>query len=149
MSLEEAIKQKTFSDEKEKLAVNLTYTANWLNSQVKALLKKYKLTPQQYNVLRILRGQSPNPSSVLLIKDRMLDKESNVSRLIDKLVSSKLVTRKQCPNDRRQLDVTITEKGIEMLGDLDNRMRQLFNEILNVSESEASSLNSTLDKVRN
>ena len=107
MKIEEEIKQKKFKDDYQKLVVNLLYTSNWMNAQFELLFKNSGITLQQYNVLRILRGQYPKPSSIKLIKERMLDRMSDASRIVDKLVLKKLVIRNQCPNDRRSVDVVM------------------------------------------
>lgn len=149
MKIEEEIKQKRFTDEYHKLAVNLQFTASWLGSQHAKTFREFGISSQQYNVLRILKGQYPKPSSLILVRERMLDKESNASRLIDKLVNASLTKRVQCPNDRRQVEITITEKGIELL----ERMNPMVNEISNcmksVSLEEAGTLNDLLDRLRN
>ena len=102
MELEKEIQQKKFKDQYQKLAVNLIYTGNWMVLQHARLLKPHGLTPQQYNVLRILRGQHPTPCTVGTIVERMLDMNSNASRILDRLVAKGLADRKQCPNDRRE-----------------------------------------------
>lgn len=149
MKIEEAIKQRTFEDEVEKLAINLLFTAQWLGSNIGALLKKNKLTSQQYNVLRILKGQHPKPASVMLIKERMMDRESNASRLVDKLLAAGYVTRHQCPKDRRQVDVCLTESGIDLLKKLNPQVKAEIRKQLNTTEAEARKLNDLLDKLRN
>src|SRR6218665_1066793 len=102
-SLEEEIKQKSFKSPQQKLAVNLLYTTNWLNRHYDEFFRDLDLTTQQYNVLRILRGQHPNPSTLKLVKERMLDPMSDASRIIDKLVAKEYVLRGQCPSDRRSV----------------------------------------------
>lgn len=147
-SIGEEIKQKSFPSEYNKLMINVLYSASWLNNLQNHLFKQYDLTPQQFNSLRILRGQFPNSASVNLIKDRMIDKMSNVSRIIDKLKAKSLVTRKTCRDDRRQVDVKITEKGLELLKLLDAEMIKWEAQVKNISEEEASSMNALLDKWR-
>ena len=148
MTIEEEIKQERFKNEYHKLAVNLQYTANWLASMHTKLLRNYKISSQQYNVLRILRGQYPNPSSLLLIRERMLDKESNASRLIDKLVKNGLTQRIQCPDDRRQVEITITQKGLDLLNEMNPMVEQASKKLETISAEEASMLNKLLDKLR-
>ena len=148
MRIEEEIKQKSFSSEFHKLAVNLQFTSNWLRSLHTKTMKSFGVSSQQYNVLRILKGQYPKPSSLILIRERMLDKESNASRLIDKLVNSGLTKRIQCPNDRRQVEITITEKGIELLEILNPKVDGISNSLKGLSEEEAATLNNLLDKLR-
>lgn len=148
MKIEEEIKQKSFKDEYHKLLVNLQFTTNWLNAQHTKPLRRFGISSQQYNVLRILKGQYPKPSSLILIRERMLDKESNASRLIDKLVNAELTKRIQCPNDRRQVEITITEKGIELLNEMNPIVDEISNCMKSLNESEAKSLNILLDKLR-
>ncbi len=148
MKLEDEIHQKKFSSEFQKLTINLIYTNNWIASKHAEYFKNSDITIQQYNVLRILRGQFPNPSSVKLIKERMLDKMSDASRIIDKLKLKKLVVRKECPNDRRSVDILITEKGLELLKTLDavdEAPKELFKSL---TVSEIKTLNALLDKLR-
>ena len=148
MRLEEEIKQKSFQSEYHKLAVNLQFTANWLSALHSKELRSFGISPQQFNVLRILKGQFPNPSSLILIRERMLDKESNASRLIDKLEKAKLTKRVQCPNDRRQVEITITEKGLELLEQINPIVESLKSTLTGLNEEEAKGLNHLLDKLR-
>src|SRR4051794_25304741 len=111
MSIETDIKQKKFRSPFQRLAINLVYTSNWLQYQQMELFREYDLTLQQYNVLRILRGQQSNAIKVSDIAERMLDKNSNTSRLVDKLLAKGLAERSSCPSDRRAVDVIITEHG--------------------------------------
>jgi DNA-binding MarR family transcriptional regulator len=148
LKLEDEIHQKKFSSEFQKLTINLIYTNNWIASKHAEYFKNSDITIQQYNVLRILRGQFPNPSSVKLIKERMLDKMSDASRIIDKLKIKKLVVRKECPIDRRSVDILITEKGLELLKSLDavdEAPKELFKSL---TISEIKTLNDLLDKLR-
>ncbi len=148
MKIEDEIKQSKFQNEYHKLGVNLSYTTNWLTRIVTQDLKPYKLTPQQFNVLRILRGQHPNPATINLITERMLDKMSNASRLVDKLFKKGLVERQQCPQDRRQVDVVITQKGQDLLAKIDEQTNG-WNQLLeHVTLEEAKTMNMLLDKMR-
>lgn len=148
LKLEDEIHQKKFKNDFQKLAVNLLYTNHWLNGHYNSFFKNSDITTQQYNVLRILRGQHPNPCSIKLIKERMLDKMSDASRIVDKLKAKKLLIRRECPNDRRSVDVVITEKGLELLKSLDN-IDEDFKEIFNtLSSEEVKTLNDLLDKLR-
>ena len=148
MKIEEEIKQKKFKNSLHKAIINIIYTGNWLNYQHTIFLKSYGVSPQQFNVLRILRGQFPSPASVNLIIDRMLDKTSNVSRLIDKLKFKELVDRKECSSDRRQVDITITQKGLELLETIDLEMNKNELNFNTITAKEADDLNSLLDKIR-
>ncbi len=148
MKLEEEIKQKNFNNPYQRLSVNILFTASWINTQIARILKVFSITPQQYNVLRILRGQNSKPASVGLIQERMLDKSSNASRLIDKLLAKKLVERKICPDDRRQVDIRIVQKGIDLLLEIDPLIRELDNQFKTLSEVEATMMGELLDKFR-
>lgn len=148
MKLEDEIKQKEFKNPYHKLMVNILYTGNWLSLLEANYLKPYNLTLPQFNVLRILRGQSPNPVTVNDIIDRMLDKSSNASRIIDKLVFKKLAVRKTCKNDKRAVDVTITENGLKLLKSIDKEIYKWENRMKTLSETEAVKLNQLLDKLR-
>jgi len=148
MRLEDEIKQEKFENENHKLIVNIQFTANWLSTIHNRVLKPFGISSQQFNVLRILKGQFPNPSSLNLIKERMLDKESNASRLIDKLVGAKLVNRITCPNNRRQVDITITKAGIKLLEDINIQIKKLNSAMPSLNEDDAKTLNALLDKLR-
>ncbi len=149
MKLEDEIKQKTFSSPYQKLILNVFVTSSWFGSESTRVLKPHKITLQQYNVLRILRGQQGKPASVGLIQERMLDKNSNASRLIDKLVLKKLVDRKTCPSDRRQMDIKITQKGLDLLGELDEPMQLQDKEMASrLTAEEARIVSDILDRIR-
>ncbi|WP_339699245.1 MarR family transcriptional regulator [Algoriphagus aquimarinus] len=147
-SLEEAIKQKEFKDPYNKLVVNLLYTHSYLVSAQNSILKPFDLSPEQYNVLRILRGQNGVPTTVSSIQDRMLNKMSNASRLVDKLKAKELVERRECPSDRRQVDILITEKGLQILNDLQVHMEGFNTQVINLTEEEVIIMNDLLDKLR-
>lgn len=128
--------------------LNLIYTTNWLTAKQDSLFKDSDITVQQYNVLRILRGQYPNPCSIKLIKERMLDRMSDTSRIVDKLFTKKLLQRSECPNDRRSVNVIITDKGLELLKSLDyidDISKQMLKSLTN---EEIDTLNHLLDKLR-
>lgn len=148
MKLEEEIKQKKFSSEYQKLIINLIYTGHWVKHINSQFLKPYGLTIPQYNLLRILRGQYPNPASVNLLIDRMLDKMSNASRLVERLRKKGLVERRPSEHDRRQADVLITQKGLDLLAALDTKMEKLEDHFQTINKKEAQQLNDMLDKLR-
>ena len=149
MNIEKAIKQsKPFDSAKAKALINIHYTASWLSNKNSELLAPYQITIQQYNILRILRGQYPNPATVKLLIDRMIDKSSNASRLVDKLYKKEFVNRIQCPKDRRQVDVIITDKGLRLLKELDKNINSKSREILGLNDTEAEQLSKLLDKLR-
>ena len=150
MRLEEEIKQSTFQSEGQKAYLNIIYTAGWLSLRQAAAFRPYGLTLPQFNVLRILRGQHPKPATVALLIDRMLDKTSNASRIVDKLEEKKLVTRTVCPANRRAVDICITEAGLALLGQIDDSgLTDVRRNGMNaLSDAEAAQLNHLLDKVR-
>lgn len=147
MKLEDEIKQKKFRSKQQKAMLNIIVTASYINTIQGKLLKPYNLTPQQYNVMRILRGQNGNPVSISLIQDRMLDKQSNASRLIDKLETKQLVLRFVCPNDRRQMDISITQAGLDLLLEIDQKLIDSEASV-SLSDEEADIINTILDKIR-
>lgn len=148
MKLEEEIKQYQFQNEYQKLMINQLFTGKWISNIISKHLKEFGLTSQQYNVLRILRGQKENAISVNAISDRMIDKMSNVSRLIDKLKAKKLVQRKINKEDRRQVDIEITASGLELIKKIEANEENMFNQLNAISEPEAKQLNDLLDKLR-
>lgn len=148
MKIEDEIKQKSFKSEYQKLAVNLLFTHGWLVSFQKKLFENHEITNAQFNILRILRGQYPDPVSINILKERMLDKMSDTSRLVERLRMKGLVDRKICKEDRRKSDVKITDKGLELLKNLDyidDSFQNIFNKI---NIKEAKDLNNLLDKLR-
>lgn len=149
MEIGKEIKQSKFRNEYHKMVVNILFTSSWLNSLHTAGLKPYGISTQQYNLLRILRGQHPKPATVNLLIDRMLDKSSNASRLVEKLRLKKLVERAVCPEDRRAVNVVITQKGLDLLQELDKLEQRLSKDFgMVLSEKEAQQLNALLDKLR-
>lgn len=146
--IEDAIQQKEFKDQFNKAVVNLIFTHSYLVTAQNALFKPHDLSPEQYNVLRILRGQNGVPTTVSSIQDRMLNKMSNASRLVEKLKLKDLVRRDECPSDRRQVDVVITEKGLELLRQLEVQVEEGNRMIVNLTQEEAIQLNDLLDKLR-
>ena len=149
MSIEKDIKQqKPFKSQYQKLVVNIIYTSNWMNFEQQSLLKPFDLSSQQYNVLRILRGQYPNPITVNGIIERMLDKMSNASRLVDKLLLKGLVSRCDNADDRRACDIRITQKGKDVLTMIDSHQAEWEDAMKKVTEEEAETLSGLLDKLR-
>jgi DNA-binding MarR family transcriptional regulator len=148
MKLEDAIKQTAFKSEEERLVINLMYTSGWLSSEKNRFFKRFHISSQQYNVLRILRGQYPNPASVGLIQERMLDKMSNASRLIEKLKQKKLIKRSECSKDRRQVDVLVTQEGLLLLEEIDKLSDEMNGICDTLNLNEKKTLNKLLDKLR-
>jgi DNA-binding MarR family transcriptional regulator len=150
MRIEDEIKQPTFQDDTQKAFINLVYTAGWLQVRQVAIFKPYNLTLPQYNILRILRGQHPLPATVALLIDRMLDKTSNASRIVDKLEEKKLVTRTICPANRRAVDIRITETGLQLLRSIDEDTNADLANLgfNNLNLTELRQLSDLLDKIR-
>ena len=150
MRIEDAIKQKRFDNVFLKLNINMLFTTSWLLSHIKQALDPFQISWQQFNILRILRGAQSNPLSLKLISDRMIDKTSNTSRLIDKLVAKGMVDRIMCSEDRRKVDIFITDKGLNVVNqasiNVEEKMRNLYEPI---TENEAIQMNDLLDKLRN
>src|SRR6476469_8377515 len=120
MRIEDEIKQPIFRSEHQKAYINLIFTAGWLQQRQAAAFKCFGLTLPQFNILRILRGQHPLPATVALLIERMLDKTSNASRIVDRLEEKKLVTRTVCPSNRRAVDIRITHAGLALLDQIDD-----------------------------
>ncbi|MFC1492584.1 MarR family winged helix-turn-helix transcriptional regulator [candidate division KSB1 bacterium] len=149
MELEKEIVVSNFRNEYHKAVVNLKYTGNWISMKTNSILKPYGISNQQYNVLRILRGQHPKPATVNLLIERMLDKSSNASRIVDKLKSKGLADRITSASDRRAVDVFITKKGLEILTSLDSDIINVEEGISkNLDNKETIELNRLLDKLR-
>jgi DNA-binding MarR family transcriptional regulator len=147
MGLEKDINQYKFRNEWQKAMINLTYTQNWLSERFKLVLDRFDLTSQQFNILRILRGAG-EPLSTLQIRERMLDKMSDTSRIVDRLILKKLVQKSVCPHDKRLVDVIITEAGLKVLASIDELSDEIDGIIQNLSSDEALELNNLLDKLR-
>ncbi len=147
MGIEKDIQQNTFRNNYQKATINLIFTANWLQEKVKNFVEPSEITPQQYNILRILRG-SKAPLSTLQIRERMLDKMSDTSRLVERLIKKELATKSVNLIDKRLVDVTITEKGLALLASLDEKVITLDEQLACLSTQEIDQLNNLLDKIR-
>ena len=148
MRIEDEIKQSHFQDEHQKAIINLLYTAGWLQLRQACAFKKFALTSPQFNILRILRGQHPQPATVALLIERMLDKTSNASRIVDRLQEKQFVTRTVCPANRRAVDIRITPAGLALLDQIDDSGALQTAAHASLSEAEARQLNDLLDKMR-
>jgi len=148
MGIEEDINQPKFRNLFQKGIVNFIFTYNWMNEKMKVIFDSENITGQQFNILRILRGAG-KPISTLQIRQRMLDRMSDTSRIVDRLVIKSLVKKTTCPNDKRLVDVSITEKGKKLLNKLDKYESEMDAIFGNLSEPEARLLNKLLDKIRN
>ncbi|HSZ85186.1 MAG TPA: MarR family transcriptional regulator [Puia sp.] len=147
MSLEDDINQRKFRNEHQKAAINLIYTSSWLNEQMKSFFDNYDITAQQFNILRILRGAG-EPLSTMQIRERMLDKMSDTSRIVDRLVKKEMVKKNIRKTDRRLVDVTITEKGKELLAELDSKDAEMDAILHGLDETDVKQINQLLDKMR-
>lgn len=147
MSIEEDIQQKSFRSEYQKSVVNLIYTYNWITERIRAILAHGKITEQQYNILRILKGAN-KPLSTLQIRRKLLDKASDTSRIVDRMVLKNLVTKTISSTDKRLVDISISETGLSLLKHLDSYNDEMDSIIKNLTEEEARTLNKLLDKIR-
>lgn len=148
MGIEQDINQLKFASEHQKATINLIYTYNWMTEQMKYLFEQFGITGQQFNILRILRGAGA-PLSTLQIRQRMLDKMSDTSRIVDRLVIKQLVKKTVSKEDRRLVDVVITDKGMKLLEKMDKHQKDMDNIFGNLSLQETKTLNKLLDKIRN
>lgn len=148
MRIEDEIHQKEFKDDYRRLLVNLLFTNNWLNQQLGPFFREFDLTLQQHNVLAILRGQHPDPVCFGEIQERMVDRNSNVTRLVDKLIEKGFVTRGICPDNRRMIEVRLTPPGMKLLDQVDKKLPELYGRFHNLSHEEAVLVSNLLDKLR-
>ncbi len=149
MKIEEELKSKVEYNTSTRVFLNIMYTQNVISDSFNEIVKPYDISEEQYNVLRILRGQKGQPANMCVIQERMIAKTSNTTRLVDKLLLKDLVTRNVCPNNRRKIEVLITQKGLDLLSELDPKVKQheeLFAK--NLSIEELIQLNTLLEKYR-
>ena len=148
MSIEKDIKQARFRNPHQKAAINIIYTLSWMRDRTKAIFDAEDITPQQFNILRILRGSFPQPLSTLQIRERMLEKMSDTSRIVDRLINKGLVKKLTCKSDRSLVDVIISDKGKKLLERLDTRQDEIDGVLGKLSENDANILSDLLDKIR-
>ena len=149
MKIEDEIKQsKKFKSEFLRLAINISFTSSWLYRTHSQFLKQYGISPEQFNVLRILRGQHPNCANNQLISSRMIDKSSNCSRIVEKLKQKELVERIENKTDRRHVDISITKKGLDLLSKIDTKSDEMEFIKGNITSEEAKKISDLLDKMR-
>jgi len=148
MQIGEEIQSNKFEDNYHKAVINITYTYGWLSNTFRCRFERHNLTQQQFNVLRILRGQYPNPATINMIKERMLDKMSDASRIVDRLIQKGLVSRCTNDKDRRAVDIRISEAGLEILSKMDEEFKTKDMLKNNLTEEEAGKLSDLLDKLR-
>lgn len=148
MNIKEEIKQSRFRNIYQETAINIIYTSGWLANLHKDFFSQFGITSQQFNILSILRGQHPNQISGSEIKSRMMDKNSDVSRLLDRLLLKKLIVKNKSPEDKRAASIKISEQGLELLKKSDAQVSSLDNIMSNLTEAEANQLSRLLDKLR-
>ena len=148
MSLEKDIQQAKFRNAHQKAAINIIYTLSWIREKTRSIFEAEDITPQQFNILRILRGSFPEPLSTLQIRERMIEKMSDTSRIVDRLIGKGLVKKLTCKNDRRLVDVIISDKGKKLLERLDARQDEIDGVLGNLSEKDANILSDLLDRIR-
>lgn len=147
MRLDKDITQTKFRNTQNRAMVNILFTHAWMIDHIKSFVKSENITPQQYNILRILRGAG-EPLSTLQLRERMLDKMSDTSRIVERMVSKDLVQKAVSEKDKRMVDVIITPKGMELLESLDRRNEELDAMMNHLSDGELETLNDLLDKLR-
>lgn len=148
MQLQKEIQTSRFESAYQQAIVNVVHTSNWCNDQLKQALVPYKITTQQFNILRILRGQYPNPCTISLLKSRILDKMCDASRIVDRLVQKDLLLKTMSKSDKRAADILITEKGLALLEQMQGTVDLSAPVSSNLTAEEAAMLNILLDKMR-
>lgn len=147
MTLEKKIQQSKFKSPQHKLGVNLLYTSHIISYLLHQQFKDLEITHQQYNVMRILRGQHPKPCNLKLIKERIIDRMSDASRIVDKLIAKGFVERRECKADRRNVDLLITQKGLDLLTSLEHVDQSFVELFKNLTKEDIKNLNDLLDKL--
>jgi DNA-binding MarR family transcriptional regulator len=147
-TVEEELQQQQFRNDSERAFVNLIYTASWFQNRFQSFLKPFGLTPQQYNILRILKGQKDRAISLNAVKNRMLEPNSDTSRIIDRMVRKGLIERKACTQDRRQVDLTLTDTGTDLLQRVGYDIDPVIGSIHCLDRAEQQTLSEILDKLR-
>lgn len=148
MNIDEQLKTANFQNQKHRLRMNMLYTSYWLAENISNFLKPYGITQQQFNLLRILRGQFPEPISTKQLRERMIISNSDTSRLIDRLCEKGLVWKRPCEHDARLIQAFIHEKGQALLAEIDKNIGKLDDVMCNITEEEALTLNKLLNKMR-
>ncbi len=148
MRIDEEIQSSNFEDNYHKVVVNIAYTEGWLSNTLRLHFEKFNLTRQQFNILRILRGQYPKPATINVLKERMIDKMSDASRIVDRLIQKELITRCTNSKDRRAVDIRISEKGLDTLAKMDAEFKTKDFLQNNLTPDEAAQLSDLLDKLR-
>lgn len=146
-TLEQLIKQAKFRNERHKALIGILYANNLINGAYEEIFKRFNLTIQQYNALRILRGQYPNPCTINLIRDRMLDKMSDASRIVERLRKAGFAERVISVKDRRAVDVIITQAGLDLLTQIDKYENEMDKPAGKLTDAEAKQFNELLEKI--
>ncbi len=148
MKIEEELKVKKFTNDWQRATVNVLFTASWLGLILEKRASKRQITLQQFNALRILRGQLPSPTTNNLLRARMISNTPDISRLVDRIVAKGLASRSKNKDDKRAVDLFITQKGLDLLDEIEEDM--MLSDILpdHLSEQEAATLSALLDKLR-
>lgn len=149
MQLENELKMKGFQSPMQEVILNVLFTSYWLGDKMNSVAKEFDISEQQYNVLRILRGQKGNPINLMDIQSRMLHKTSNVTRLVEKLRLKNLVERVLSEENRRKVEITITKKGLRLLDQMEPRLKESHRDLSRkLNKEEANQLNLLLEKLR-
>jgi len=149
LKIEKEIQQSNFNSEHQKLMINVLFTASWLNQQTTDLLKPYNISWQQFNILRILRGRHPEPATVKILAERMIDKMSNASRLVEKLRQKGYVERSECQEDRRRVNIVLTDLGLEIVNKATKEMEvNMERRLFSIPDEDVRNTNATLDQMR-
>lgn len=148
MRIEEALKTTRFRSEPHKAILNLLYSAYWFNDNFNQMLKPFGITQEQFNVLRILRGSFPNALCVRDIASRMIEKSSNVPRILDRLARKEYIIRQQSSDDKRETNIVITPQALDLLKKMDVIVTESENNLINLTDEEAFTLNELLEKIR-
>lgn len=148
MKLEDEIKQGKFTSAQQKVLVNIIFTANWVNAQLRNIIKEHSITLQQYNVLRILRGKYPKWANPGEIKAVMLDKNPDLTRLCDRMCDQGLISRAVDEVNRRKMNICITEKGLKVLEQIDPEIHKIEQKMVHIQDTEAEQLSELLDRLR-
>lgn len=148
MQIDKEIQSTNFEDDYQKVIINISYTYGWITNITRDKFEQYNLTSQQFNILRILRGQYPCPATVNLLKERMIDKMSDASRIVDRLIQKGMVSRCTNKKDRRAVDIRISDRGLEILSKMDVEFKAKDILQAHLTEEEAAQLSDLLDKLR-
>ena len=148
MGIDEDIKQMKWQSLQQKVNINIMFTANWIADKTRESLKPFSITHQQFNVLKILKGKHPAVCAAQDIKEVMLDKSPDLTRLLDRLIDKGLIKRSTCEDNRRKLDIAITREGLDLVNKIVPRLSRKHSGHRKITDKEANELNRILDKIR-